>query len=258
MRYLNAILIAAFCLALLLSCRKKDAKTEEGPKVSSADTLVSGTTTGATPPVEIRAPRIKTEITSVGSNSMQIDYTYDNKGRATRMDYSSGYYITVEWSPDKCIRRTFIQGSDTEQSSVTYNLDASGKATSSSTQGSSSSYEYDEDGYLVKLSSSGQGMSVSTTYVISGGNTVSYSSTNGSSTTSEYFTERKNTIGSQNKGLEIDGRQNKNLLKKFVVKQSIMDVSTDYTYEFDAGDRVTKMSHRNSAGETVVSYTYYD
>lgn len=113
---------------------------------------------------------------------------------------------TEEWSSDKCILRTFSGTTHVEQTGSTYNIDASGKAINASTFGVSSTYEYDTDGYLVKISSATPGNSLSTSYIISGGNQVSTSSTSGVASTAEYYTDKKNTITISNRGQEFFGK----------------------------------------------------
>jgi hypothetical protein len=252
MNYTKYFFATIFVSCLLFCCKKKEAKTED----STNPITTTGTTTGVIPPVEKPIPKIKTESYQVGSTTYITNYTYDTMGRVTRMSYSSGTYVIVEWSADKCVYSSF-DSNNTIQSSITYNLNASGYAVNYSSGGTNVTNEFDADGYLKKTTSVNGSMGLTTSYNISNGNVTGYTSTNGGSMACEHFTDILNTIGSSNKGFSILGKQDKELQKKLNLSVGSISSEITYNYEFDSEKRVTKMVQQQGSTATAINYTYY-
>ncbi len=74
-----------------------------------------------------------------------------------------------------------------------------------------------------------------------------------STTIFDYYTDKINTIGNTNFGAAYLGKSSENLMKS----QTENGVITQYTYEFDAQQRVSKRTAIKENNTIVSSYTYY-
>ena len=121
-------------------------------------------------------------------------------------------------------------------------------------------YEYDSDGFLIKLTIKNSEQTIIQFFTIENENTVKTKITSETDTITAYFTfnDQINTIGSYNTGMDFFGKQNKNLYDKYTTEMiyngQVNSYDTNVTYEFDDKNRVTKMTE---SGKYYVTCTYY-
>jgi len=251
MQLRNNPLIPLFIGFLLMAACKKDDQKAPSP-----------------PPI----PKIRT----VSSGNDLRTYTYDSKGRVTRIVYS--LYGRDEYAySGSTVTRKFYDLADTVTSVMVYILDANGRATGYTSPSSTSdviTYTYNADGQLstgnTHRTLAGEPErnwhytyhytnknldSIVITYTDGGSPTASYTYYD------EYYTDKVSTIGNDNYGLSFLGAGSRNPPK---VARDIGHDSqgnypqTTYQYEYDSLNRITQQLHYwGSSSFPPVSFTYY-
>ena len=244
------ILLSIGLTLLVASCKKDDQKATSPPSI----------------------PKIRT----VSSGNDLRTYTYDSKGRVSRIVYS--LYGRDEYSySGNTVTRKFYDLADTITSAMVYTLDANGRVagiTSSPSSNDVNAYSYNGDGqlsaYNITRTIPGDPVriwnyvyhytsknldSIVTTYTDGGGPAFSYTYYD------EYYTDKISTIGNDNYGLSFLGSGSKNPVK------TARDIGHDsqgyypqttYQYEYDSLNRITKQLHHwGSSSFAPISFTYY-
>jgi hypothetical protein len=212
-------------------------------------------------------PKIATITGSVDTTFFQ----YNSSGKLIKEINWSGYQ-TLEYSGNTVTLKDYSKGG-VIQSTEIYTLNPRGQAISSSYTGKKKStegkylsegnfsttytYEYDNNGYLIREM-----------YPISESihDTVVYTITNGNVTQVKYpgneyfnytYTNSNNTIGKENEGISFLGKQNKNLGKSSThTYQSQTSNPTTSTYEYDNKGRVKMLTTSDGSSSWSVTYTY--
>ena len=235
---------------LLAACKKDDQKAPSPPSI----------------------PKIRT----VSSGNDLRTYTYDSKGRVTRIVYS--LYGRDEYAySGSTVTRKFYDLADTVASTMIYTLDANGRATGYTSPASTYdviTYSYNGDGqlsaYHITRTIVAEPVrnwdyayhytnrnldSIVITYTDGGSPAVSYEYYD------EYYTDKISTIGNDNYGQSFLGSGSKNPVK------AARDIGHDsqgnypqttYQYEFDSLNRITKQLHYwGTSSFAPISFTYY-
>jgi hypothetical protein len=222
-------------------------------------------------------PRIKS-ITEYfnGIKQRETSLTYDTASRLVKIFYNDlfvghTYYDTLVYSGSEVIKTTFSSKNKfLEQEVYTLNSDKLAVLmTDTLGDGSTASkgiyrkagileqegniYSYDPYGYQILEISTNEyggihrfdkswtaGNLITSVYQYMANDTAIL---NGNSNFS-YFTDKRNTIGNENKGISFLGKQNKNLLQTVLdnkwLSSDTLRVTTNYRYEYDDHNRVVK------------------
>lgn len=212
-------------------------------------------------PAKNKIPLVKTEtwFTNGQQWGPAITYEYDRQGRITKR--TTGDIITsYAYEPGKVFVKTYyIDNKETHDDTILLN-DKGLQMTSEDF-----TLKYNADGYLIEeLDFRAEPPSVLTLTILNG-NTVKSTPKNWNqyymATTTYKFNESMNTIGNENKGIAWCGKQDKNLVSESleVMKVNGLDYEwlTNYTYELDTKNRVTKRIRKDERGESYFLYTYY-
>jgi hypothetical protein len=251
LRQRNLLMVLPFTVLSLMVACKKDAHQD---------------------PIKPLAPRIKT----VSFDNDLRTYTYDSKGRVTKIVFS--LYGRDEYSyTNTAITRTHYDLADTVTSAYVYKLDAKGMAigfTSTSTPDYIYAMSYTAAGELSTNneihSKAGQpDRSWDKTYYYTNNNldSVATAYNDGTNTSTvkdyfdEYYTDKVNTIGNDNYGQAWLGASSRNALK------AARDIGSDntgfqpqttYQYEYDSQSRITKqLRFEGSSAFSPIIFTYY-
>ncbi|MES2679821.1 MAG: hypothetical protein V4635_08055 [Bacteroidota bacterium] len=238
---MNAIkfVVLILSLCLLHSCKKEKATQEE---------------------VSVPKPfyYVQTMTDSLPFSVGFYRYYYDANGRSTETTCNGTEVLNIERSGDQLIYKT-NPGLSTEQT-YTYNLNNAGLLVSGTGKvygrDQHLTFEYDENGYLVKQTTIFDSKVTVSTITIKSGNVSSINTSWGSSsdvTTFEYYPYTTNTIGNLNMGYNFRGKQSVNLLKS----ETKGSVVTNYTYVLDAKNRVIKKKVTTNNVTKGTTYTYY-
>lgn len=208
-----------------------------------------------------RIPLIKTIVTT-GNYSDSVHFEYDSTGRIIKASHSSEQYTLYTYAPNIVTIHTY-RGSSLPDYTSSYRLNDKGIATSTQIDGYLYTFKYDSIGYLVSKMYNNDTIN---SMRIKDGNTLmkkEYYLRDKSSFTWNYeFNTNNNTIGDENKGISWNGKQDKNLLTKetrvYKVYNSVQVKTTEYTYEYDTQNRVTKRT-TFEYGDLYLTeyYTYY-
>jgi hypothetical protein len=252
---------------------------------SSSCNKKKDTTTPSTPATAKILKEISHSTTSIDTTK----YFYNSSGKPVKITSSSDTsYTTIEYS-STAVTLKFFDKNNVLTTQEIFNLNSSGLATTAVvtdftkssksnillrnrifSKGNNStsynfSYTYDSNGYLTHEIKSFPGATITDNYTISNGNTISYtevqvagSTTNNSSGNYTFLTDKTNTIGMQNCGIAFLGKDNKNLESVLVRTYSSGSNTTNYNYEYDSKNRVTKMTETPSVNSTYTEYFYTD
>ncbi len=169
-------MLSVITLLIVASCKKESSKEE---KVTCQMTSVT---------VEL----ISSEYTS----SSTKNYTYDDKGRITKMKDDLGNEMSYSYSSNQIIEESPLIGFNSNYYKGVYKLDASGKIISAlktrsldgETENSIVKYLYDSDGYLSEIQETSKDVPVFYYYSYTNGNLTSIKRT-GSADTRTRFTK---------------------------------------------------------------------
>lgn len=219
-------------------------------------------------------PLIATET----SDGITSTFSYIN-GRLDKIVDNDNFKTTFTYETSKVTVSEFESDGTLSYSEI-YTLNSKGLAISSTSAGkkkksgnitadrlmlkncasTTATYEYDANGYMTKVTMSDGSTTSSSTLVITDGNPTSGTATSEGFTFNmlfAYFTDKTNTIGQENEGITFLGKQSKNLLKSATVSFIGYSSSTNYVYEYDSKNRVTKQTETDSDGNSyMTTYTY--
>lgn len=215
-------------------------------------------------------PAPQSSIPKIATIRGSIDTTffqYNSSGKLIKEINWSGYQI-LEYSGNTVTLKDYSEGGSIQSTEI-FTLNSRGQAISSSYAGKKKStegnylsegnfnttytYEYDNDGYLIRKM-----------YPISESilDTVAYTIINGNETQAKYpgneyfnytYTNTTNTIGRENEGITFLGKQSKNLVQSSThTYQSHTSDPITITYAYDNKGRVTIETSLGASGW----YTY--
>ena len=180
-------------------------------------------------------------------------YNYDASGRLTRVDFDDSSYTVVEYTSASLITvKEFKNNLLNWTNTITLN-----------SQGYGVYYKYDNKKIDTNyFDSNGFSCSKNQVNIVENGN-VTKRIVGTDTTYYTYDLTKLNTIGKGNMGYSFEGKENRNLVisNKYGTKSL---TSRQYTYEFDAKNRVVKKtsSYYNngvkSPNENITLYTYTD
>lgn len=180
-------------------------------------------------------PKVKT-YTLAPTNGTPVTYTYtynaDGKLASELTDVNSG--VNYAYSGNK-ITTTDLNG----DTLLVYTTNTEGYVVIGVDPANTYVYEYNDDWNMINNNGN----------VATWGDGNRLTANNGVNVYT-YYTDKTNTVGNENKGQKYFGVDSKNLVKSLAFSNFS---TTNYTYEFDAQNRVTKRLSVNST-ET---YTYY-
>jgi len=188
-------------------------------------------------------PLIKTHIATYGDGAAENEaFEYDSKGRVVKIILSDGN-VLITYVSDTQIK--VVEGSDVSE----YTLDANGRAVSvksTDASGAVETYTFMYSGGF--MSFEGQ------TTTVSNGNIVKEVAIVGEytyETIYAYYTDKTNTIGTNNQGVKFMGLDNKNPVKTATSTSTspngTYSSTVNYTYEFDSKGRITKVTGVSSS-----------
>lgn len=209
-----------------------------------------------------RIPLIKTIVTT-GNYSDSVHFEYDSTGRIIKASHSSEQYTLYTYAPNKLTIHTY-RGPSLPDYTSSYRLNDKGIATSTQIDGYLYTFKYDSTGYLVSKMYNNDTINFMR---IKDGNTLMkkefYLRDKYMTMTWNYqFNTNANTIGDENRGMSWNGKQDKNLPIKetevFTLRNYAKESITEYTYEYDTQNRVTKRT-TFEYGDLYLTeyYTYY-
>jgi len=190
-------------------------------------------------------------------------YEYNSNGKIS--EYIGNDYTETYTYSGNTITKIFDSHSGLTPYTCVYKLNPSGYVSTSTTNYedpryplSTSSYEYDSSGHLIKWTTSWGTSSMYTTYEYINGNLITEKDFNikdmqsieAGSARYEYYLDKENTLSNEYFGKGFLGKSSKNLLKK--ITGSNGDTVT-YTYEYDKDNFVRNMTEAPSFGNT---YSY--
>jgi len=225
-----------------------------------------------TPPPPPAIPKIKTE----WANNDVRTYSYDDKGRVTKIVYSLYGWDEYAYT-DTGVVINHYDTTNTWTYKMLYKLDSKGLAilsTSTTSTSDTSTYAYTTDGYCltktVTRTLTAQPLrSWAYHYFYTNNNldSIIETYTQGASSNSigtyydSYFTDKTNTIGNDNFGQSFLGKSSKN---PFNAARDIGHTNdgtypqTNYVYEYDSLSRIIKQTeHEGNSSFTTLNFTYY-
>jgi YD repeat-containing protein len=150
---MKKILLLAFTASVMLGACKKDKGNDEPETLPTCATITEG------------------EIGSGGSLNTII-LKFDEKGRVKEETNSWGSY-SYEYHSNKIIATETETDAPSEKRITTYTLDNQGRVTQSVYNGETPTiYEYNNDGYLIKVTWTDNGNTSTETYIWESGNIV--------------------------------------------------------------------------------------
>lgn len=192
-------------------------------------------------------------------------------GHYLTFEYASGSVTEYIYNSDNSLQSTasfilnekglVVSQSDSWKSPARPHSMGSGDHLKGSETGQSTiTYEYNSGGYMIKSIYVSGSYTYTETFVITNGNRFSQifsenynGEVNTTTYTFDYYYDKTNTIDLENMGITYFGKSNKNLIKK------IMEISPNYDtlsyfYEFDAKNRVIKKQGKSPANYVTFSY----
>jgi len=277
MKKLFMFIITALFLCVLAAACKKDKNDTDGT------------------PIETYAKLDSVIDYSTGYISDITIYKYDSKGRVERILYKDGSFdslisssVQVLWKPywpNGSLDYVDVFVLDSRGLAITVNpyskalnksavihmrerLDFKHKKSGPA----ESLREYDANKYLTKETECNyyyEGDTLKYLYTITNGNVSNMYMTLTDqynpyviTETFFYYTDKKNTIGDQNRGITFLGKQNNNLLKTLIYDEGSYYTpdTIQYNYKFDAKNRVVMLYVHLESGNYIDStrYTYKD
>ena len=213
------------------------------------------------------------------SDGTDNQFTYDAMGRRTRIDRKKDTsYVAYKYVGNNVIATTTYANPSKSAPEFTYTLNAKGLAAtrtyiSSSTTSFLDEYEYDKDGFLLKISTKYKSSTSSTfaawseqTYTYdSDGNLLSLnshsfiSSTSDSNNKFEYDKSHYNTTSTDFTGLEFIGKSSPHSVSKITYtppNSGIVQVTTN-TWKYDSkGYNISNVSVVTGATTTTTTFNY--
>lgn len=222
--------VVVFCAAGMLASCKKDSNKAEEPE--------SG-------------PRIKRMVWVYPNDSSVTEYKYDEKGRIREVA-EGGYTNFYTYPTGRAEFRQVLNGK-TDTFTAIFLLNSKGLADSMYSINSDHSIEagysmeYDAEGYMIRNEDG--------IMHIENGNLVLAETLGSPGAPKSVFTytDKLNTIGSENTGMLFLGKQSKNLQSKYTYSGG----TENYSYTFDSEGRVAKMLVDVTTGSTQYSYEYH-
>jgi len=201
---------------------------------------------------EVNCKEIKVGMVGATADTAYIYFSYDTNGKLIKTDMGSGYYFTYSHETNKITAKYYVLNAINYTD--VYSLNAQGLATSSThiigtntAPQSTSTYEYDGDGYLLKktliLTSDANDIE-ETNYNYDGGNLTSIELSHtktgysySSETTYDYYMDKlnKSTVAPF-----YLGKISKNLQKTVSVIALGITVTSVHAYELDGNGNVKK------------------
>lgn len=198
----------------------------------------------------VTTPKNVYKIKSWSSNGTPRNYTYDNQGRLSLVDFSNGAYSEYVYESGKVVYKYF-SSPNVLSSQREYILDANGMVVnerSSLNPLLDITYQYDNKQNIATYKYVNGANSFSYSYFFSKQNLDSicnYDKNNQwvSTTRFTYYTDKLNTIADENIGLFFTPKMRKNLLKTQETQYANGNAPTlyDFNYEFDDKDRAIKV-----------------
>ena len=213
------------------------------------------------------APAKPLRIKSINGNT----FNYDSLGRLIRSFYSNSITARTEYTytRDSMIGRDYDRQGNLHGGSQVFYFGSDGLATREKYIIDNSitplilTFTYNSQHQLIGqiVGEEGKAPTTRSTYYYSKGNMDSsktYSipdNTLLSYERFEYYTDKPNLLSNEHNGISFVGVGNANLAKKEVRVNSGATTTTEYTYEFDSGQRPAK-SHTNVDGASWTDLTY--
>jgi hypothetical protein len=212
------------------------------------------------------------------SDGVTYTYTYQD-GKLVRVDGSDNTYTTLTYESLKVTVSGYEENNSLSFTEI-YTLNSKGLATSctgtgkkkksmnlspihsllKNTSSYTTTFEYNNDGYLIK-STTVEGSETSvTTLTITDGNSTSGTVTYQGFTVNmiiSHNTTKENTIGQENEGVAFLGKQDVNLITSMVYSYNgTTMMTTTYQYEFDTKGRVIKCTESDGTDTWITNYSY--
>lgn len=196
-----------------------------------------------------------------GNQKVVFNVSYDNEGRITNLNSTSGYKIMFSYKPSEYTMDIYALGQIQihETFFIINGLIDSTLQTDGEGSVTSEKYIYNDKKQLVQLyqySLDGTPYleSVTTTTYDANGNAVKTVESDGTVTTYEYYADKVNNVPD----IIPAPYKNTNLVKRSTVDYGFNDVTTvDFTYTFDSKQRISTISQVSSDGESgVQQFTY--
>jgi len=203
----------------------------------------------------------KTTSLSQGGVPASVTYTYDGNRLIKAVNQDNSYF-TVEYSTNTVIEKDYNTNNQLTGSMV-YSLNQQGYAVSAIGSSSKSCYallkdrmpitntlklsgsksitfSYDADGYMTLMSTIDATGIVTLSFIVSNGNqvttTIAYSGVN-IIQNNQYLSDKVNTTGSQNMGMNFLGKQNRNLVGSVISTSNGNSILETFTYQYDSQGR---------------------
>ena len=219
-------------------------------------------------PVSKEKLRVKTAIRCRGTRADTTTYIYNEDGHVSEIRNSAkGAFITGYQYLPGMILRNYHDKAGTVGFVDTFFLNKTGqigKAISNNKVVASLNHQYDSLFHLVKSTHlDGTTKGAYTSYVYLNGNKISYTSFDASGAETgkgsyEYYTDRSNTIGNENTGMDFAGSDSKNPEKSNTYQlKGMAPFSYTSNYHYDGKGRVTvKAQYEIPSGKLSDSTTY--
>ncbi len=234
------VCIVAVASAFLCSCKKDSLGTLYGP---------------ADPNIRIK---------SIWGSSWSTNLTYDGTGRITLASNSDASRVEYEY-PNSLVKQKNFNTAGVLTETYTYELGPDGlavKQTRMTDPGFSAFYSYNNEKQPLKMVTNISGTVQIEDFFYSNGNCDSARFTNDGNWTLTikwtYYTDKAEQVGFRAYGRGFRGKDNINLLKteEYVHPDGSSNGVTNYTYEFDALQRVSKQTGVRGANVYITNYSY--
>jgi Domain of unknown function (DUF4595) with porin-like fold len=225
-------------------------------------------------PVEVCKVSKLSYVDSKQVTTSSTTYEYNSDGKVSKAtDSRTGNYYTISYSSTAIVIIQFDKNNK-QGTSNSYILNSAGYIVKGDYYGVVQTYEYDSQGYLMKLSylSSGGG-TFTTNYTYTDGNLTNIKSYDPLgklyySASFDYYLDKTNTLGDDNSGSTVVfipnqnlfGKGSKNLVKKLTLiinSTPAQTTITDYTYTFDTKGNITRVVDSSSGRETYATDLEY-
>ncbi len=195
-------------------------------------------------------------------------FFYNANGTIARLENSNGVTSVYIYQPTVIYRRTDDPRAK-KQFTDTFMLNKAGLVAERRLSGQSVAkgrylYEYDGAGYVQSIRSAvglpAEGVVI---YTCKDGNQIAitqrYKNEPWVSALHSTYTDKENTIGNANMGMDFDGKSSRNLVSRASQIATAKDTSrSEYRYHFDTQGRVvTKVTYYNGRLGDSTAYTYY-
>lgn len=184
-------------------------------------------------------------VKTMTEDSTTTTYTYDADNRIIKSQSTNGHTANVTYT-NNTVTITSTNGVNT------YQLNSNGQATSATVNGNITNFVYNTDGKLIREVGSD-----TIAYVWTNGNMTQLQTSFGAVLNHTYYNTGANTLTNANFGMAYINSSSANLLKSTC--GATCDITTEYTYEFDAAGRVAKRVETSMPGgnSNTTTYTYY-